>query len=133
MRLPHFAWSKLNPTAFEPAAGYSFTGIETRPNEIVAVPNECGGIRILHELNYETGNDETEKLWTPSRIEFPISALIVILPGAARKHNKLYTILQQNFCRGGVRLCLRTFWLHVSIVRQIHKRAWCSRNAKDLC
>jgi hypothetical protein len=46
MRLPHFAWSILKATDWEDAAGYNFTGMETRPKEIVPEPIECGGMEV---------------------------------------------------------------------------------------
>jgi hypothetical protein len=44
MRLPHFAWRRLNDTFPPEAAVYSLIGMETSPNEIVPEPIECGGM-----------------------------------------------------------------------------------------
>src|SRR5712664_3190502 len=44
IRPPHFSWSRLNERLSDEAAEYILTGIETRPNESVPDPIECGGI-----------------------------------------------------------------------------------------
>src|SRR5262245_41907090 len=43
-RPPHLGWSWLNDTPPAEAAVYMRMGIETRPNEMLADPVECGGI-----------------------------------------------------------------------------------------
>src|SRR5437773_7362679 len=45
MRPPHLGWSWLNETLSDEAAVNILTGIETRPNEMVPEPMECGGMR----------------------------------------------------------------------------------------
>src|SRR5438477_12814378 len=45
MRPPHLGWIWLKAMPLEEAAENILTGIDTRPNEIVPDPMECGGIR----------------------------------------------------------------------------------------
>ena len=46
MREPHFAWSMLKATFADEAAVYIFTGMDTRPKEMVPDPIAWGGIAV---------------------------------------------------------------------------------------
>src|SRR5262245_56324854 len=68
MREPHTPWSWLNDTLAEPAAVYMRTGIDTRPNEMVPEPSECGGIvSLLVPQSTEALHDSTRPPMMPQR------------------------------------------------------------------